>query len=193
MKERVFIDIFHENEYYLSGLQFWLKEYFSLSNYKAVVNSPLSDEEKDFRIIISSSSMNRALTVPRGGRYREVMANVFVSLGGTPVHQKQTGCGWLYVGALPYNGNDTELENVLKKALSYDRHNLEKKTCPGCAEALFSPRERSVIAYLKKGISQSQTAERMNISVKTVHSHKRSVMKKMGLNRNYDFIMWLIQ
>ncbi|MBN5225169.1 helix-turn-helix transcriptional regulator [Serratia ureilytica] len=127
------------------------------------------------------------------GRYREAMVNVFVSLGRTPAHQKQTGCGWLYAGTLPYNGSDTELESVLKKALLYDRHNLEKKMCPGCAGALFSPRERSVITYLQKGKSQSQIAEKMNISVKTVHSHKRSVMKKMGLNRNYDFIMWLIQ
>ncbi len=109
------------------------------------------------------------------------------------MHKKRTSCGWLYAGALPYRGTYTELENVLKKALSYDKHKLEKKLCPSCAATIFTQREQSVITYLQSGKSQSQIAEKLNVSVKTVHSHKRSVMKKMGLNRNYDFIMWLIQ
>ncbi|SUJ36150.1 Uncharacterised protein [Serratia marcescens] len=32
----------------------------------------------------------------------------------------------------------------------------------------------------------------MGVSVKTVHSHKRSIMSKLMLNRSHDFIYWLL-
>nr|SAY46048.1 Oxygen regulatory protein NreC [Serratia marcescens] len=56
----------------------------------------------------------------------------------------------------------------------------------------FTHRERQVVNYLKKGLGQSQTARVMGVSVKTVHSHKRSVMNKLKLSRNHDFIYWLL-
>ncbi|AWO77382.1 MULTISPECIES: helix-turn-helix domain-containing protein [Serratia] len=57
---------------------------------------------------------------------------------------------------------------------------------------LLTPRERQVIGYLRRGLDQSQTARVMGVSVKTVHSHKRSVMGKLMLNRSHDFIYWLL-
>lgn len=53
-------------------------------------------------------------------------------------------------------------------------------------------RERQVVNYLRRGFDQSQTARVMGVSVKTVHSHKRSVMGKLMLNRSHDFIYWLL-
>ncbi|EPQ1332173.1 LuxR C-terminal-related transcriptional regulator [Serratia ureilytica] len=53
-------------------------------------------------------------------------------------------------------------------------------------------RERQVMSYLRRGLDQSQTARVLGVSVKTVHSHKRSVMSKMMLRRSHDFMYWLI-
>ncbi|RJK61672.1 hypothetical protein CMV60_23935 [Serratia marcescens] len=41
-------------------------------------------------------------------------------------------------------------------------------------------------------MDQVQTARKIGVSVKTVHSHKRSVMKKLMLNRHREFMYWLI-
>ncbi|TXE73799.1 helix-turn-helix transcriptional regulator [Serratia nevei] len=53
-------------------------------------------------------------------------------------------------------------------------------------------RERQVVNYLRRGFDQSQTAKVMGVSVKTVHSHKRSVMGKLMLYRNHEFLYWLL-
>ncbi len=46
--------------------------------------------------------------------------------------------------------------------------------------------------YLCTGISQSQVAEHMHLSVKTINAHKQSLMRKMDLRKKQDFIYWLI-
>lgn len=63
--------------------------------------------------------------------------------------------------------------------------------CHFSGQAL-TPRERQVIGYMRRGLDQSQTARIMGVSVKTVHSHKRSVMGKLMLNRSHDFMYWLL-
>lgn len=61
--------------------------------------------------------------------------------------------------------------------------------CPSCAVT----REKQVMTYLRQGLSQAQVAVHMQLSVKTVHSHKRSLMQKMDVENKHDFIYWLIQ
>ena len=56
----------------------------------------------------------------------------------------------------------------------------------------FTAREKQVMNYLRKGWDQSKAAKVMGVSVKTVHSHKRSVMSKLQLTRSHDFIYWLL-
>jgi fimbrial protein FimW len=56
----------------------------------------------------------------------------------------------------------------------------------------LTPREQEVMNYLRRGFGQSQTAKILGISVKTIHSHKRSVMNKLMLKGNRDFIYWLL-
>jgi fimbrial protein FimW len=65
---------------------------------------------------------------------------------------------------------------------------------PAChfSGLVLTPRERQVIGYMRRGLDQSQTARIMGVSVKTVHSHKRSVMGKLMLNRSHDFMYWLL-
>ncbi|MCC4106649.1 response regulator transcription factor [Serratia ureilytica] len=57
---------------------------------------------------------------------------------------------------------------------------------------MLTGRERQVVNYLRSGLDQSQAARIMGVSVKTVHSHKRSVMSKLKLHRNHDFIYWML-
>lgn len=57
---------------------------------------------------------------------------------------------------------------------------------------LLTQREQQVMSYLRRGLDQSQAARVLGVSVKTVHSHKRSVMKKLMLSRHHEFIYWLL-
>lgn len=60
-------------------------------------------------------------------------------------------------------------------------------------ELILTKREKQVINYLKIGVSQSQVAGLLGISVKTVHSHKRAVMNKLMLGKYHDFLFWLLR
>ncbi|MEL5308181.1 response regulator transcription factor [Serratia nevei] len=56
----------------------------------------------------------------------------------------------------------------------------------------LTARERQVMGYMRHGFDQSQVARIMGVSVKTVHSHKRSVMGKLMLCRNHELLYWLL-
>lgn len=56
----------------------------------------------------------------------------------------------------------------------------------------FTVREKQVMNFLRSGHEQSEVARMMGVSVKTVHSHKRSAMNKLCLTRRHDFIYWLL-
>ncbi|HHQ6547637.1 TPA: response regulator transcription factor [Serratia fonticola] len=56
----------------------------------------------------------------------------------------------------------------------------------------MSEREHQVLHYLRQGVSQSQTAHILQLKVKTVHSHKRSAMKKLNFTRTSELFHWLL-
>ncbi len=76
--------------------------------------------------------------------------------------------------------------SVLLDRVFADAHFAQAKS------AQLTQRERQVVNYLRRGVDQSQTARLLGVSVKTVHSHKRSVMRKLMLSRNHEFIYWLL-
>ncbi|MCP1107093.1 LuxR C-terminal-related transcriptional regulator [Serratia nevei] len=70
---------------------------------------------------------------------------------------------------------------------------LPTEPCRDCRhEGTLSQRERQVVRYMRSGLSQSEVAARLELSVKTVHTHKRSIMQKMELRRKHEFIYWLL-
>ncbi len=55
----------------------------------------------------------------------------------------------------------------------------------------FTPRQRDVIKLMLKEETPSRISTSLNISEKTVSSHKRNIMKKFNLNRPIDLFYWL--
>ncbi len=82
--------------------------------------------------------------------------------------------------------NQSQLFELLAEVLSDAERSVPIKRQP------LTVRERQVVNYLRCGFDQSQTARLLGVSVKTVHSHKRSVMSKLMLSRNHEFIYWLL-
>jgi DNA-binding NarL/FixJ family response regulator len=50
----------------------------------------------------------------------------------------------------------------------------------------LTPRETEVLRYLARGLSTRDIADTMNISVKTVNSHKTNLMAKLGIHDRVD-------
>jgi two-component system, NarL family, invasion response regulator UvrY len=56
------------------------------------------------------------------------------------------------------------------------------------AHTKLSARELEVFSKIVRGVSLTQIASRMDISVKTVATHRRRVLDKLGLNSNAEMI-----
>ena len=61
---------------------------------------------------------------------------------------------------------------------------LEKK------EMVLTPKEEEVIAYLAKGYSNQEIADKIFISYNTVKTHRKNIYRKLGLNTNGDIIRY---
>ncbi|MGJ7920313.1 response regulator transcription factor [Neobacillus sp. LXY-4] len=55
-------------------------------------------------------------------------------------------------------------------------------------ETLFSPREQETFILTLKGYTQKDIASAMNISIRTVENHRRSISKKLGSTNKRDWL-----
>jgi DNA-binding NarL/FixJ family response regulator len=58
---------------------------------------------------------------------------------------------------------------------------------------LLSPRERQIIQLLAEGNSNKEAATALHISVKTVETHRASLMKKLGVSSVVDLVHYAIR
>lgn len=54
-------------------------------------------------------------------------------------------------------------------------------------------REKELLRYIVEGLGNPQIAEKLNISIRTVETHKTSILKKLGLNNIVDLVKFAIK
>ncbi|MBM9603871.1 response regulator [Desulfopila inferna] len=59
--------------------------------------------------------------------------------------------------------------------------------------SLLTSREREVLQLLAEGMKIPIIAQRLNISAKTVESHRRNIMEKLGLKQQVDLIKYALR
>ena len=64
---------------------------------------------------------------------------------------------------------------------------------PGEQQFSLTPRERGVVQLIAEGHSNKQTAKVLNISVKTVESHRAAVMRKLNLSSPASLVRYAIR
>ncbi len=61
------------------------------------------------------------------------------------------------------------------------------------AYTTLSPREREVLQLLAEGRSTREVAERLNLSVKTVETHRQNLMRKLGFQSTAQLVKYAIR
>lgn len=163
-----------ENCYYAAGLQCSIIEY-AQANHKRVCF--LRPEEAEHADIVIASPGRRAQRWRRAGQPAAQVVTI---------KERRLAAGNETADVLYRSDQQDDLWRLLARMFAADRVPTHASPLP------LTPRERQVIGYLRRGVGQSQTARMMGVSVKTVHSHKRSVMGKLLLTRQHDFIYWLL-
>lgn len=64
---------------------------------------------------------------------------------------------------------------------------------PGGGHEVLSPREWEVLRLIAQGLPLSQIAEMLNLSPKTITTHKAHLMEKLGVGNNADLIRYAIE
>ncbi|MFV8904619.1 response regulator transcription factor [Serratia fonticola] len=82
--------------------------------------------------------------------------------------------------------------NMVEQARSIASHSSSSAS-HGSVSQTITHREHEVLDFLKQGLNLTQTAYYMNLSVKTVSAHKRSVMRKLKFRRNNELLYWMLQ
>jgi fimbrial protein FimW len=165
-----------ENNYFSAGLRYSISEYAKSNNKKIIFLTPGGIEQPD---IVIASSYRRTQRWRRLG-YSGALACVITI-------QERLIESYNETSRVLYRTDDQErLFELLTETLSGSRYVGEARH-PG-----LTCREKEVMGYLRRGFGQSQTARVLGVSVKTIHSHKRSVMNKLMLNRHHDFLGWLL-
>jgi DNA-binding CsgD family transcriptional regulator len=161
-----------DNRYFAAGLRVSIAEYAHLNN-KDVCFLTTEDTERPDMIFVSSRR--------RAQRWRR--AN---SCGEAPVVTIKDGAASDTPRVLQRKDDLNTLFELLSEVLAGIGRPVSRKPQP------LTCRERQVVNYLRCGLDQSQTARILGLSVKTVHSHKRSIMSKLMLHRHHEFIYWLL-
>lgn len=164
-----------ENHYFAAGLRHCITQY-ALDNNKTACFLML-DSEIQPEVVIASAW--RRTQRWRRASYCEEMTSVITI--------KERHSGESKAPCVLYRTDDRfRFLELLAETLNRPRSGMPFKP------RRLTHRERQVVNYLCNGLDQSQTARVMGVSVKTVHSHKRSIMSKLMLTRHHDFIFWML-
>ncbi|WP_413503614.1 response regulator [Serratia grimesii] len=79
------------------------------------------------------------------------------------------------------------IETVLDGALSFPVAAMAEETLPA-EGALLTPKELQVLGLLSKGLSNLQIADMLNISNKTVSTHKKNILRKTGASNLLELV-----
>ena len=83
---------------------------------------------------------------------------------------------------------------AIKKLIFEDFYTVEKLKGPRKVVAnQLTKRENEVLALVASGKSNSEVADVLCISVKTVETHKTHILMKLGLNNNSELVRYAIK
>lgn len=62
-----------------------------------------------------------------------------------------------------------------------------------CAPTTLSSREQEIITLIAEGKTNKETADQLHLSVHTVHTHRRNIMKKLKVNSTSGLVLYAVK
>lgn len=61
-----------------------------------------------------------------------------------------------------------------------------------CEPTVLTVREMEILELLAKGFSTQRAADKLNLSPHTIHTHRKSIIKKLGIKSPTEFVLYAI-
>jgi DNA-binding NarL/FixJ family response regulator len=74
-----------------------------------------------------------------------------------------------------------------------DFFEVERPVDPPGAPALLTPREREVVQLVAEGRTNKEVGRELNLSIKTVETHRCAAMRKVGLSSTADLVRYAVR
>jgi DNA-binding NarL/FixJ family response regulator len=76
--------------------------------------------------------------------------------------------------------------------LPHPRHASPERLCSSTPSHALTPREWVVVDYLAQGFSTLHMAQVMNVSQKTIETHRLNIRRKLDIGSQSDLVRWAI-
>ena len=105
-------------------------------------------------------------------------------------------------GILTKNCSEEEITNGLKAVAKGNRffcNTILELVVQGetdeedCEPTNLSAREFEVLEYITKGLTTAMIADTLSLSVHTINSHRKNILKKLGLNSPTELVVYALE
>ena len=69
---------------------------------------------------------------------------------------------------------------------------LDSKHIQETAESPLSEREQEIVVLIAKGFSTQEIAQRLHLSHHTINTHRKNILKKLGLKTTVDVVLYAV-
>ncbi len=76
--------------------------------------------------------------------------------------------------------------------LLLEKH-IRQSDSENCNPASLTVRETEIVQLIAEGISTKEISERLHLSTHTIYTHRRNIMKKLGVNSASELILYAIK
>lgn len=188
--------IVSEDNYFISGLinlinQAWLPPYPGNHPVYLIADEKRSLLEPD---VIISDICHMKVTGRNAATYHtKVSRHVLLNLRRNCRAEPGAQC-LEHQFHLDVSRSASELQKLFRNACSsvYSSPSLEKKCCGHSSDITLSKQQAMVVQYTREGLSLTDISRRTNLSVKTISTHKRAIMRKLGMKNNSEFYKYTL-
>lgn len=184
MKKTITVCILDANQFFVQGIQYVLVPYFQRQGQG--VRFVDEQEAGHADLVFQSVLMGWPLQLCRSGAPEKPVYIVTRSMKT----ERARYC-WREQGSLWRDSRPKMLLALVDEVLKVQCKPVPPTLCLYCMSLSLTAREQEVMRYISWGMTQNSLPQYLNISQKTVSSHKCAVMRKLGFRRNAELYHWL--
>jgi DNA-binding CsgD family transcriptional regulator len=187
MKKTITVCILDVNRFFAQGIQHILE--LHLQHEGQGVRFVDEHEVARADLVFRSESKGWPLKLCHAGQQDKPVASVYIIIRTTST--ERAGYCWREQGSLSRHSRPQMLLALIDEWLKLESKPLPPALCPCCMSLSLTEREVEVMRFMSWEMTPKSLPRYLNISQKTVSTHKRAVMRKLGFKRNTELYHWL--
>ena len=104
------------------------------------------------------------------------------------LEQAHNGKAWLIIGNMDIAPNQKESNQVDCAVLNLKNGEIFSPSLLSTTQIILTQRETEILQYIQKGLLSKEIADKLCISIHTVHIHRQNLLHKLGVQNSIEAI-----